>query len=258
MNQTTLMGFPLSLGRYNDFVEAICTQASCRTGSYVCVANVHMFVEAAMDRGFSRIMEQASIVTPDGKPLTWALYAMRGIRQERAAGMDLLPELLDAAAQRGLRVYFYGSTPDVLARAQDFIKHHHPSTEIAGMYSPPFRPLTPAEEAQVARTINNSGAHLVFVVLGCPKQERWMAAMKDRIQATMIGVGGALPVLIGDQRRAPRWMQRAGLEWCYRLAQDPRRLLKRYLVTNTLFIYWVVREVLSSKFRMTKPGRILE
>ena len=244
------MGFPLSLGGYGDFVEAICAQASQRTSAYVCVANVHMFVEASMDRGFSKVMEQASIVTPDGKPLTWALYATRGIRQERAAGMDLLPALLDAAAQRGLRVYFYGSTPQVLARTRDFIARHHPATALAGMYSPPFRPLTAAEEAEVVQNINKSGAHLVFVVLGCPKQERWMAAMKGRVQATMIGIGGALPVLIGDQRRAPQWMQRAGLEWLYRLAQDPRRLFKRYFVTNTLFMYWMIREVVGSKFKV--------
>jgi len=244
MNKTTLMGFPLSLGSYGEFVEAICTQAGQHTSGYVCVANVHMFVEASMDRNFFRVMEHASIVTPDGKPLTWALYALRGIRQPRAAGMDLLPELLEAAAHRELRVYFYGSTPEVLARTREYLDRHYPSTMVAGMYSPPFRPLTPAEETDVIKTINRSGAHLVFVVLGCPKQEAWMASMKGRVQATMIGIGGALPVLIGDQRRAPRWMQRAGLEWFYRLAQDPRRLFKRYFVTNTLFIYWMGRELL--------------
>jgi N-acetylglucosaminyldiphosphoundecaprenol N-acetyl-beta-D-mannosaminyltransferase len=243
MNKTTLMGFPLSLGSYAEFVDGICDLAGRKTSAYVCVANVHMFVEASMDQKFSEIIEQASIVTPDGKPLTWALYATRGLRQERAAGMDLLPELLNAAADRGLRVYFYGSTPEVLARTREFMERHHPTTAIAGMYSPPFRPLTADEEADVAETINHSGAHLVFVVLGCPKQELWMASMKGRVQATMIGVGGALPVLIGDQRRAPRWMQRAGLEWFYRLTQDPRRLFKRYFVTNTLFVCWTVREL---------------
>ena len=128
----------------------------------------------------------------------------------------------------------------MLQKADSFIRKNYPEIEIAGMYSPPFRPLSESEMDVVADVIKESGAQLVFVILGCPKQEKWMCEMKGRIPAVMVGVGGALPVLIGDLKRAPRWMQRNSLEWLYRMMQEPKRLFKRYLITNTIYIYLVI------------------
>jgi N-acetylglucosaminyldiphosphoundecaprenol N-acetyl-beta-D-mannosaminyltransferase len=125
---------------------------------------------------------------------------------------------------------------------------HYPNLHIRGLYSPPFRALTPEEEERTIERINSSGAKLLFVVLGCPKQEQWMASMAGRINAVMIGIGGALPVLIGMQKRAPKWMQRAGLEWLFRLLQEPRRLFKRYFVTNSVFLYLLSRELVTRTF----------
>ena len=128
----------------------------------------------------------------------------------------------------------------MLEKTESYIRKTYPNIQIAGLYSPPFRPLSEGEMEEIAEHISNSGAHLVFVVLGCPKQEKWMSEMKGRIPAVMIGVGGALPVLIGDLKRAPLWMQRHSLEWLYRLMQEPKRLFKRYLVTNTIYLYLVI------------------
>jgi N-acetylglucosaminyldiphosphoundecaprenol N-acetyl-beta-D-mannosaminyltransferase len=155
--------------------------------------------------------------------------------------MDLLPDLLSLAAQHKMPVFFYGGTQAVLEVTGDHISKFYPDIPFTGIYSPPFRELTPDEEQDIIRIINASGAKIVFVALGCPKQEKWMAAMKDRINSVMIGIGAALPVLAGVQKRAPRWMQKSGLEWLYRLSQEPKRLFKRYLVTNTTYLYILIK-----------------
>ncbi len=204
-----------------------------------------MVVEAAHDPVFAQAVNKATWATADGVPLTWALRALYGIRQERITGLDVLPDLLVEAAKNQLPVYFYGSTPEVLSRCALFCQQNHPTLPIAGMHSPPFRPLSAAEEQADIEAINASGAAMVFVSLGCPKQEKWMAAVSDRIPAVLLGIGGALPVSVGEQLRAPRWMQQGGLEWFFRLIQEPRRLLRRYIVTNTLFVGYLLRQRLS-------------
>ena len=231
MNKIKLFSLQLSRGPYPEFVRAITEKAARGESDYTCVANVHMLVEAYKSASFAQTVNNAAIVTPDGKPLTWALKLMHGLRQDRVAGMDLLPALLSNAAEKNIPVFFYGGSNDMLDKTALYMRKNFPALMVAGLYSPPFRPLTPTEENKVVERINSSGAKLLFVALGCPKQERWMESMKGRVNAFMVGIGGALPVLVGDQKRAPRWMQNGGLEWLYRLGQEPRRLfqtLRRY------------------------------
>lgn len=248
MNRLNVLSIPVSTGSYTEFVEGLINAARNGQSQYTCVANVHMLVEAYKDRQFARTVKDATYITPDGKPLVWALRMLHGLKQERVAGMDLLPDLLEAAAINQLPVFFYGGTTELMKKTELYVAKNFPHVKIAGVYSPPFRNLTALEEEEIANNINRSGAALVFVVLGCPKQEKWMAAMKGKIDAVMIGVGGALPVMIGEQRRAPRWMQRYGLEWVYRLAQEPGRLFKRYAVTNSVFIYLLLKAYLQKLF----------
>jgi N-acetylglucosaminyldiphosphoundecaprenol N-acetyl-beta-D-mannosaminyltransferase len=230
------------LGSYADFVGEIIRLASQdKCSEYICVANVHMTVETYQNKEFAKTVNNAILTTPDGMPVTWGLRWLYGIRQDRVAGMDLLPDLLQAAAQRQIPVFFYGSTEEVLSKAQAHVARHYPGIPHTGVYSPPFRPLTPEEEEEVIHTINASGAKIVFVALGCPKQEKWMAAMRGKINSVMVGIGAALPVLVGAQKRAPRWMQTSGLEWLFRLLQEPKRLFKRYLITNTIYIYLLIK-----------------
>jgi N-acetylglucosaminyldiphosphoundecaprenol N-acetyl-beta-D-mannosaminyltransferase len=210
--------------------------------TYVCVANVHMTIEAYWDAHYAKAVNSADLVVPDGMPIAKAMGFLYGTKQERIAGMDLLPALLEASEKNELGVFFYGGTDDMMDRTKQFVSHHYPDLANQHFYSPPFRELTFEEDEQVISRINSSGVHLVFVVLGCPKQEKWMSRMKGRINACMIGVGGAVPVLIGQQRRAPVWMQKASLEWLYRLMQEPRRLFKRYFVTNSLFLFLILKQ----------------
>ena len=251
------IGLDITLGSYPKLLERIVVLAKDNYSSNVCIANVHMLVEAHNNDAFRSDINKAEVITADGKPLTWALRLLYGIKQDRVAGMDLLPDLLKQAMVNKLPVYFYGGTESLLEKTKNYMALHYPDLRIAGMTSPPFREITAAEEEEAVQMINKSGARMVFVILGCPKQEKWMARMKKRINAVMIGVGGALPVMLGIQKRAPKWMQDAGLEWLFRLFQEPRRLFKRYAYTNTLFIWLLCREYFRIKvFRKSQTHHL--
>ncbi|HEX8279437.1 MAG TPA: WecB/TagA/CpsF family glycosyltransferase [Segetibacter sp.] len=251
----TLIDIPISTGKYCDFINEIISKATNSVSSFVCVMNVHMFVEAYFSRTFKLVIENADIVTPDGKPITWALRLIKDIQQSRVAGMDLLPSLLEKLEQNHLSTFFYGGTNELLNTTQKYLTNNFPTLDIAGFYSPPFRMLEVWEEREVIEKINASGANIVFVVLGCPKQEKWMASMKGKIKAVMIGIGGALPVMIGMHKRAPGWMQENGLEWFYRFYLEPKRLFKRYAVTNSVFVYLICKEIV--KKQLSYPDSVL-
>ncbi len=247
-----VLSLSVTIGKYKKVVEDISTLAQQGRGSYVCVANVHMLAEANKDADFKKIVCNADIVTPDGMPLVWAIRLLYGVKQDRIAGMDILPALLSEAEVNQLPVYFYGGTPEMLQLTRASIQSQFPNLILAGLYSPPFRRLSSQEESNIIKEINASGARMVFVILGCPKQERWMASMKPHINACMIGVGGALPVMVGLQKRAPLWMQKSGLEWLYRLLQEPKRLFKRYLITNSIFLWLFMRKWAGQRFAVTR------
>lgn len=247
-----LLSLVVDTGLYQNFVKEICHMARVKTSSYICVANAHMLVEAHKDPAFAKVVNGADIVTPDGMPLCKAIHLLYGRKQERVAGMDLLPDLIYEAEAQALPVFFYGGSRQMLENASSYLGTRYPRLKIAGLYSPPFRKLSVDEECGVINMINNSGASLVFVALGCPKQENWMAGMKGKIHSCMIGIGGALPVMLGMQKRAPVWMQRSSLEWLYRLGQEPKRLFKRYAITNNIFLGLLFKQWLKQGFASIK------
>jgi N-acetylglucosaminyldiphosphoundecaprenol N-acetyl-beta-D-mannosaminyltransferase len=247
MESIQLLTIKINLGTYSRFVDELIAKAQVKQSYYTCVANVHMVVEAHKSQSYAEIINNADLVTPDGEPLTWALRFLFGIKQPRVAGMDLLPDLLAAAEQKKIPVAFYGGTQNMLDKTREHLAKKYPEIIIAKTISPPFRLPTPDEERETISMLNESGAGLVFIVLGCPKQEKWMSGMKNKINAVMVGIGGALPVLVGMQKRAPSWMQHGGLEWLFRLGQEPRRLFKRYANTNSVFIYLLFKRKIFSK-----------
>jgi len=255
MRKLTIFNFPVSVGKYQDYLDDIISSAVSRTSKYIYVANVHMLIEAYMSKSFLEKVYNAFMVTPDGKPLTWALKLLYGIKQDRVAGMDILPALLDRAEKSKLPVFIYGGTGSLLERTGEYIRQHYPGLLVSGMYSPPFHEPTPEEESRVIEQINNAAPGIVFTVLGCPKQEKWMASMQGRIHSVMIGIGGALSVLVGIQKRAPKWMQDASLEWFFRFCLEPRRLFKRYAVTNSFFLYLLSKELL--KMALFEPAFVI-
>ncbi len=216
-------------------------RARLRTSTMVCLSNVHMLMEADSNVDFNTIFRDADLRLLDGQPLVWSYQIFHGYSPERIAGRHLMHALLVKSIEEGMSVFFYGSTPEKLDRAERFLIQQYPGLQIAGMFSPPFRPLSAEEYQEHAISIQESGASLVFVALGCPKQERWMHTMRGRIPAVMLGIGIALEVLTGQQKSTPRWMERAGLEWLFRLMKEPGRLWKRYFITNTRFIVLFVK-----------------
>jgi len=246
----SVLGAGIDALSWNDALDMVATAGEARESRYVCLCNVHSVVTTTRDPDFRRIVNEADLATPDGAPIAWALRRLGHRRQERINGPDLMWKYLARAERLGQAVFFYGSTPDTLDKLRQAVGRAFPRLRIAGLHSPPFRALTPEEGEAEERMINESGAHVVFVGLGCPKQEKWMAARRGRVRAVMIGVGAAFDYHAGVLKRAPLWWQNNGLEWLYRLWSEPRRLFKRYLVTNTLFVVGFARQLLARKYRL--------
>lgn len=232
---------------WNQVLDRLAGWASRRESRYVCICNVHSVTTAYQDRDYSQVIEAADMVTPDGAPVAWFMRMTGVPRQQRINGPDLMWRYCEEAAQRDESIYLYGGRPATLVTLQDKLLQNFPGLKIAGAYSPPYRQLTEKEDNAVVNSINRSGAGTVWVSLGCPKQEKWMADHHGVIDATMIGVGAAFDYHAGTIKRAPIWMQRHGLEWLHRLCSEPRRLWKRYLVTNTLFVLYASCQLIGMK-----------
>lgn len=244
-----VLGIPIDAVSWESAMDRILGWAHGRESRYITICNVHVVVTAAGDGDYRSIIGGADMATPDGAPVAWMLRRQGFGDQPRISGPDLMAELFTRCAEEGVSVYFYGSTVEVLARLQSRLEAEYPMLVVAGAESPPFRALSPEEDEAAVGRINNSGAGVVFVGLGCPKQERWMAAHRGRIQAVMIGVGAAFDFNAGTVKRAPLWMRNAGLEWLHRLASEPERLWKRYLVTNTLFMWGALLQLTGLGYR---------
>ncbi|HXF72511.1 MAG TPA: WecB/TagA/CpsF family glycosyltransferase [Actinomycetota bacterium] len=221
----------------------------------VCVATVHLVMEAHDDPSFRAAVNSADLVTSDGMPLVWGLRLL-GIRgATRVYGPDLTPAVLAGAAREGIPVGFHGGRPQVLDALVAWARRSFPGLEVAHAESPPFGEPTGEQLDGEAQRIARSGARIVFVGLGCPKQERWMAAQRGRVPAVMLGVGAAFDFLAGAKPQAPRWMQRAGLEWAFRLATEPGRLWRRYLFHNPRFVVLFGAQVLRERLGISGEVR---
>lgn len=207
------------------------------SGDYICVSNVHTTVTAYEDQEYCKVQNGGIMAIPDGGPLS-SVGQKRGFKNmKRTTGPSLMGEIFKISAAEGYRHYFYGSTDETLEKLYSVLTESYPGIQIAGMYSPPFRPMTEDEDKAIVDRINETKPDFVWVGLGAPKQEKWMAAHQGRVEGLMIGVGAGFDYHAGNIERAPEWMQKSNLEWVYRLLQDPRRLFGRYWHTNTKFIW---------------------
>lgn len=207
------------------------------SGDYMCVSNVHTTVTSYDDKSYCDVQNGGILSIPDGGPLS-TVGRKRGFKNmKRTTGPSYMGEIFKISAQKGYRHYFYGSTEGTLEKLYKVLQYDYPGLQIAGMYSPPFRPLTEEENRLVVERINEAKPDFVWVGLGAPKQERWMAEHQGVISGFMVGVGAGFDYFAGNIERAPEWMQKSNLEWLFRLIQDPRRLFGRYWNTNTKFIW---------------------
>jgi N-acetylglucosaminyldiphosphoundecaprenol N-acetyl-beta-D-mannosaminyltransferase len=212
-----------------------------REQHYVCVTGVHGVMESQRDSDLRRIHNASGLTTPDGMPMVWA-GRIAGVEIERVYGPDLMLALCQLAQMRGWSSYFYGGRPGIPERLAARLRDRFPRLRVAGTYSPPFRALTSGDDERVVETINAAAPDIVWVGLSTPKQERWMAGHVERLGApVLIGVGAAFDIHAGVLAQAPVWMQRSGLEWLYRLTREPRRLWRRYLFNNPVFVYRILR-----------------
>lgn len=221
---------------YDDASRRVLRWAGEGRSAYVCVATVHMVMESYDSASFRKIVNGAELVTPDGRPLVWALSSLGVKGASQVRGTDLTAHVVERAAREGVPIGLYGGTQDVLDTLVRTLETRHPGIEVACRIAPPFRPLSQEEDEAFTRQIATSGARILFVGLGCPKQEQWMATHRGRVPAVMLGVGAAFDFHAGNVRQAPRWMQKTGLEWVFRLLMDPRRLWRRYAKHNPRFV----------------------
>lgn len=226
---------------------------ACRKG-YVCAANVHMCMESSDDPVFRDIVNNAGLIVPDGKPLYWWMKSLGETQANQIRGPDLFLSLCKEAERQGISIALYGGTRNTVERLEVFLHEKYPALNIARAISPPFRVLTEAEEKSLVDDLNSSGARIMFVALGCPKQEKWMAAHKNVLDPVMVGVGAAFDFYAGTIPVAPEWMRNAGLEWLHRFASEPKRLWKRYLWNNPRFILHYVKAVFSKSKNDSRSG----
>jgi N-acetylglucosaminyldiphosphoundecaprenol N-acetyl-beta-D-mannosaminyltransferase len=238
-----ILGVGVSATCLDDSVCAIGEFAKRKAVSYVCLVNTHVLISAVKDRVYRNVMSQSDWNCPDGMPLAWYARKALGLYHvRRVAGHSLMKRCFSEL--RDARHYFYGSTPETLDRLESSARRTYPELNIVGTFSPPFRELVHHEKREILSMINKIRPDIIWVALGAPRQEKWMQEMQSGLdKGVMIGVGAAFDYFAGNIRRPPVWLRRVGLEWLCRLYQDPRRLWKRYLVTNSLFVFYLLREM---------------
>ena len=245
-----VLGIPLALTDYERTLDWIDAAVAADAREYICVAAVHTVMACQEDPALRAAVQGSSFTVPDGQPLVWALRALGHDLGDRVYGPELMDRACARAARTGQRMYLYGGrNQGGLAQLARALRLRHPGLKIVGGYAPPFRPLTDAEEDAIAHDIDRSGADVVWVGIGVPKQEKWMARMRPRLDApVLIGVGAAFDFHAGLVPQAPPTLQRYGLEWLFRFLQEPRRLWRRYARYNPRFIIGFARQYLRHRF----------
>lgn len=246
---TTILGMRVDPTSYQAVCESVKNWQAEGSSRYICVSNVHMTMEAFDNPGYQQIINQSDLVTPDGMPLVWMLRRLGYPDQERVYGPILTEKLLDMAAQEHIPVGFFGSTGEVVSQLVKTVRKSYPEIEIVYTYSPPFKEPTQEEDSAIVEQISNSGARILFVGLGCPKQEKWMNEHQGKILAVMLGVGAAFDFIAGIKPQAPLWIQKIGFEWLFRLVSEPRRLWKRYFYHNPRFLFFATKQLINNKFQ---------
>lgn len=254
-----VFGVQITASDHEALCDAIMSAASRRNSAAVSAFAVHALVEACTSRELAAKVNRFAAVSADGQPVRWALHWLYGEKlKSTVQGYELMMQLCERAAKSGVSIYLYGSSEETLAALKTNLESAYPGLIVAGVESPPFRPLTAEEDAEMVERVNASGAGLVFIGLGCPKQDHFAAEHVDRIQAVQLCVGAAFDFLAGTKPMAPLWMQRSGLAWVFRLSQEPQRLWKRYLVTNSIFVRRLAGQLLRQRVFRLMPKQFAD
>ncbi len=238
-----ILGVDISAISFGDACFLIEEYINSKKKGYICTCPVNTILECRRNAFASKSLQSATLVTPDGIPVVW-LGKLNGHKNmARVYGPDLMLEICRISNDKGYKNYFYGSTSEVLSKLSANLKFSFPDLTISGMYSPPFHSISSKEDAEIIEEINKSNSDILWVGLGSPKQDIWMYEHRDKLNVPIvIGVGAAFDFIAGTKKQAPKWMQRSGLEWLFRLATEPGRLWKRYILGNMLFLYLLLKE----------------
>jgi len=249
MTKTQVLSSQLNSTTYDETYEAICQFLSTSDQpGYITVNNVHTVVEGVVDSDYGEIINGSFMALPDGKPLSVVARWKGDSHMERVFGPTLFEKVLDWSQHSELNHYFFGSTPTTIEKLKNIIQTKYPDTRLAGFFSPPFRSFSPEENESYIQDMNGKHANIIWIGLGAPKQEKWMAENIHRLNnGLMIGIGAGFDYLTGDTKHAPSWMKNYSLEWVYRLIQEPKRLWKRYCVTIPIFIGYNLLELIGLK-----------
>lgn len=240
MQNCNILGVNIAVTNLNETVNYIEKNLDKLKGNYICISNVHTTVTAYDDKEYRKIQNSGALALPDGKPLS-VLSKKRGFKNaQRVTGPDLMGELFKESEKKGYKHYFYGSTEETLKLLEAKLKEKYPKLNIVGMYSPPFKSEVLLENNNILDEINAQDVDFMWIGLGAPKQEKWMFNHKGKVKAVMVGVGAGFDYYAERIKRAPIWVRKCSLEWLYRLMQDPKRLFKRYIITNSKFIYLII------------------
>ncbi|MGI8668331.1 MAG: WecB/TagA/CpsF family glycosyltransferase [Aridibacter sp.] len=232
---------------YKTAIEKIIELVRAGNGGYVCFSTVHMIMESYDNPEYGDKVNSANMIIPDGMPLVW-MQKLQGVREaDRVRANSIMRMLLEHTGKNNLSVGFYGGKQEVIDEIQVKAKQEFPNLEIAYACSPPFRPLTEEEDSRITAEINRTKPDILFMGLGCPKQENWMFAHKNEVKAIMLGVGASFDFYAGNVKECPEWLQKLGLEWLFRLTQEPRRLWRRYLILNPRFMWLAGLQLLGFK-----------
>ncbi len=242
---------------YAEATDRIVRAAQARASALVAATSVHGLSLGATDPAFGEQLNDFDMLPPDGQPVRWALNLLHGAGlRDRVYGPNLMLQVCQAAAREGVGIYLYGGRPEVLERLAERLRSAIPALHIAGRRSPPFRPTTREEDADDVQDIVESGAGIVFVGLGCPRQEQWARSHRDAISAPLVCVGAAFDFHAGTLRQAPGWMQARGLEWLFRLIMEPRRLWRRYVRAIPVFVVLVARQYAADRLKRRAVARV--
>ena len=257
LQQRYVLGQRLDATDYADATARVVDWANRGESRYVCLSNVHMVMQGWDDPNFRQIINAADLITTDGVPLVWCLRALGLPSAVRVYGPDLTLHVCATAAQQQLAIGLYGGTAQSLKEFAALLQSRFPAIEIACSIAPPFRPLTEAEDATYTKQLAESGARILFVGIGCPKQEIWMSEHRGRLNMPMLGVGAAFDFHAGRVKQAPAWLQAIGLEWLFRLLMEPRRLWRRYAWHNPRFVLFFIGQLLRGRRRRrTSQGHV--
>ena len=245
-----ILSFYINIISITDLINSVKSFLLLKKGHYICVSNVHQCIEAYDNNKFAEIINNADLAIPDGRPIYWALKLLGHNNAEHLPGYYITKKICQFAAEDNLKVGFYGGENDALNLCVSNLKNEYEKLTVSYIYSPPYRILTIEEKKEIINNIRDNNVQILFICLGCPKQENWMAEHRNHLKCVSVGIGEAVNLISKKQKLAPKWVEKIGMRWVTRLIIEPKRLFWRYFYTNSKFVFLFIKQYIKLKFKV--------